>query len=1302
MKRKKIGRKCVAIILAFILSFPGVSGVVGEIKKVQATEVWIEITNKDGLKAIQSNLSANYRLMADIDLSGANWTPIGEFTGKLDGNSKVIRNFAITDTATVNRGLFSIIGAGGQVTNLGIEGVNITGGNYTGILAGSNAGTISRSYAKGSVSGNEHVGGLAGNNTGTINNSFASAFVSGKDYVGGLVGSNGGTVENCYSSSQLAASVFNNYLVFDGSTGYVEIPHHTSYATGSFTLEAWFQWDRDETYRSIPNGDVDFIIGKGVEQFEIHTGGGSGKNGIRFIPITQNGSADSYIDVKNVLQPGWFHVASVYDYNAATKKATARVFINGVAQELWRGSNSWGTAATLERETNLLAANTYPISIGRRSDGSYHFKGKISDVRFWNTARTAVQINADKNKQLAGTEPGLIGYWKLNEAVASGNVAIDSSATPNNGTLIGGVTRVKESAAANIGGLIGSNTKTVSKSYYDSTVSGQVDNTEKGVPKATAEIKNQATFTDWVFADIWAVDPLKNGGYPYLIPLAAVSFNSNGGSAAAAVTGVNYNASITAPTVPTKTGYTFGGWYKESGLTALWIFAPDINPDKVATDTTLYARWTANTDTAYKVEHYWQNTSGSGYTLHETVNKAGTTGDTATAAVKTYTGFAEDTANGSRIATGTIAADGNLALKLYYNRETFTVSFDSSEGSAVADITGVRYGVGITAPTVPTKTGYTFGGWYKEAALTNLFNFDTETITGATTIYAKWTAVSPPGGGDSGGTAPQQTNATIIFNGESTASGAGTTNIEDVNAVVSDGNNDTKTVSMNANEVLLLKQPDGTRSPLSDYFNVAISTISNSNVTISNNGAIQVQNLDRGSDYTFAVSYNLGGQDITIATMHINVASSGEVSISIDLIDPYGTITDAATGKTIGGANVTLYYADTIRNITAGKTPDTIVALPIIDGFKPNNNKNPQISDTNGSYGFMVFPNTDYYLVAAKDGYDKYTSPIIPVEKEIVKWNFRMSQPLIGVKRISGDSRVDTAISIAKATYTVKLSNVVLATSENYPDALAGSVLAYKLGAPILLVSDSAEDQEKVLSYIKENMDSKGTVYILGGTGVVKQDIETKIKNNGFQNINRLGGADRYETSVKITQEIGATAGTPIILVSAENYPDALSIGSIAAQYQYPMLLVEKDGITDSVKKEISIVNPGKIFIIGLQGAISTEVENQVLQTASIDKSNIIRIGGADRYETSIEIAKYFNLSGSIACGATGNDFPDALAGSLLAANYNAPIILCDKTLPDNIIAYLKSRKMSGIVIFGGEGPVSKEVEQQFLQMLSQ
>ncbi|MEF2248367.1 DUF4838 domain-containing protein [Paenibacillus sp. IITD108] len=82
--------------------------------------------------------------------------------------------------------------------------------------------------------------------------------------------------------------------------------------------------------------------------------------------------------------------------------------------------------------------------------------------------------------------------------------------------------------------------------------------------------------------------------------------------------------------------------------------------------------------------------------------------------------------------------------------KTYTVSFNSNGGSGVSVIADVSSGSAITAPTPPTRTGYTFAGWYKDEGLKTAWNFTTDKVTGNITLYARWTVngttspVTPP------------------------------------------------------------------------------------------------------------------------------------------------------------------------------------------------------------------------------------------------------------------------------------------------------------------------------------------------------------------------------------------------------------------------------------------------------------------------------------------------------------------------------------------------------------------------------
>lgn len=302
--------------------------------------------------------------------------------------------------------------------------------------------------------------------------------------------------------------------------------------------------------------------------------------------------------------------------------------------------------------------------------------------------------------------------------------------------------------------------------------------------------------------------------------------------------------------------------------------------------------------------------------------------------------------------------------------------------------------------------------------------------------------------------------------------------------------------------------------------------------------------------------------------------------------------------------------------------------------------------------------------------------------------------------RLFGLNRVETAIAIAQANYPGKVAQAVLATADNYPDALAGSVLAHKLNAPLLLVGKTAKEQEALLAYLKDHVETQGTLTLLGGNGAIPAAVEQTLQANGYNQIIRLGGANRYETALKIAEELKVEQGRPVILAYGGNYPDALSVSSAAAVLQSPILLVEKNGISEGVKDKLTQIKPSKVYIIGLEGVISQHVEEEVAQLTSLKQENIVRIGGADRYQTSLAVAKYFNLSGKNIGIATGNNFPDALAGSVYAANHNAPMLLLNDTIPGEVMDYLKSRELTGVTLFGGEAVLNAEIEQKLRELI--
>ena len=232
-----------------------------------------------------------------------------------------------------------------------------------------------------------------------------------------------------------------------------------------------------------------------------------------------------------------------------------------------------------------------------------------------------------------------------------------------------------------------------------------------------------------------------------------VSFNVDGGSAIANVN-ADYNTTITAPTAPTKANYSFGGWYKESALTNTWDFATE----KVIGNTTLFAKW-APINYAVSFEVDGGSTIAN---VNADYNTAITAPTAPTKANYSFGGWYKESALSNTWDFATEKVIGNTTLYAKWTPINYAVSFEVDGGSAIANV-NADYNTAITAPTAPTKANYSFGGWYKESALSNTWDFATEKVIGNTTLYAKWTSSNNGDGGSKPPTVPTATPAPTVI-----------------------------------------------------------------------------------------------------------------------------------------------------------------------------------------------------------------------------------------------------------------------------------------------------------------------------------------------------------------------------------------------------------------------------------------------------------------------------------------------------------------------------------------------------------
>lgn len=288
----------------------------------------------------------------------------------------------------------------------------------------------------------------------------------------------------------------------------------------------------------------------------------------------------------------------------------------------------------------------------------------------------------------------------------------------------------------------------------------------------------------------------------------------------------------------------------------------------------------------------------------------------------------------------------------------------------------------------------------------------------------------------------------------------------------------------------------------------------------------------------------------------------------------------------------------------------------------------------------------------------------------------------VTIQRHQGLDRYGTAIAVSESGWQTS-DNVVIATGEDFPDALSATPLAKQIDAPILLVGNTLDSS---LSSELGRLQVKN-VFLVGGEGVISKDIQNQLEAKGLA-ITRFSGIDRYETALMIANYLISNfdLGSEIVLATGEGFPDALSIAPVAAIKGMPILLSPTAELNDNVKKFISDHNVSKTFVVGGTGVLS---ENVMQQLPSPE-----RISGKDRYATNTAILNRFSgdLTFDRIYVATGNDFPDALAGSALAIKTLSPILLTN-VKPDQIskdFILSKISRISKVDVLGGNGVISE------------
>jgi putative cell wall-binding protein len=300
--------------------------------------------------------------------------------------------------------------------------------------------------------------------------------------------------------------------------------------------------------------------------------------------------------------------------------------------------------------------------------------------------------------------------------------------------------------------------------------------------------------------------------------------------------------------------------------------------------------------------------------------------------------------------------------------------------------------------------------------------------------------------------------------------------------------------------------------------------------------------------------------------------------------------------------------------------------------------------------------------------------------------------------RVYGADRVGTAVAASKSFSGQQADAVVLTRSDTFADALAGAPLASDKGGPLLMTSRTGLEPV-VASAIKDVLKTTGTVYLLGDGNALSTGVEDAVKALGFRTV-RLFGADRFGTAVAIAKEL-PTAKT-VSVVTGWNFPDGLAAGAL-------MGVVDTDS-----KHSIGVVllsdgnnlgGPTQGYLDSRQFSTKIAVGGTAVTAVNKYQTGWSQLAGNDRYETASLVAKQFTSAAffqdatTIVGVATGENWPDALAGSALLAYGGGPMLLTAKaTLPDSTRSAIDALKsdagangtsIATVLVFGDENSVS-------------
>jgi putative cell wall-binding protein len=312
------------------------------------------------------------------------------------------------------------------------------------------------------------------------------------------------------------------------------------------------------------------------------------------------------------------------------------------------------------------------------------------------------------------------------------------------------------------------------------------------------------------------------------------------------------------------------------------------------------------------------------------------------------------------------------------------------------------------------------------------------------------------------------------------------------------------------------------------------------------------------------------------------------------------------------------------------------------------------------------------------------------------------------VTRSSGDDRIATAVDASMDHWPAGSANdALLARADKFPDALAAGPLAAKLDAPLLLTSSDTLPASVEAELARLDVDR---VWLLGGETSLTPALAQQLESLGYEVVRRAGPS-RFDTAAAVATEVGRTADGEVVLALGSHpvgdhraFPDALSAGSLSASPQrLPLVLTETADLPEATVKALAALQTKTVWIVGGESSVQPAVASRLEQLGYVAK----RLSGDDRYLTSVAVAQEAMRrapAGQVRLVlATGDKFPDGLAGGGIAARVDGILLLVPNgAAPDASSAFLDGAadRFDRGVVLGGPNTLSEAVRASMQDLI--